>query len=699
MNWEAISEINRLILVNIDKARQELIQLIDAEADEFDELEREIINELLDRVGLYPYFLGENAASYSANIRHAVHSIAFRPDPEKRRFEVLHTGQLEALRVLNQGKNLFLFAPTSFGKTSIAFEFLAQRDFQVAIFIVPTLALMDEVRRDAIKVLECNVYTSVKETIDEGLYVLTQERYLTSAVDLTPDIVFFDEFYKIADKAVAPEHFKNSRDHRSILLNRAWYLVNQTSAQIVALSPTVDSFDPGMEKNEATVLNTTFETVNILDIRIHGDRILDCVHRIQQNEQLPILIYFKSPMSLFNTLAELPKIDASPFLDDYLSWLRENHFPQLQIISALEKGYVAHYGPLPPSIRRHMVRLFNSQGGSSVLLCTATMVEGVNTAAKTVILFDKKVANNNLSELGLRNIRGRAGRMGQHKTGNFVYYDDLSKLDESYIDIPIDVHTSKTSDEEKILSGNVPYETDDRTDFMQYCIRKYPTLRVDEFEALYSTIENEAVFLKSGIFWSGMPNNSQLTNTIRFATYNFLQGNRKTNARDIWKNSYAIWLIKAAVESSISSSSAMGVNQSFFKVLDENLDVEMNREQISKFIFNSFRHGLPAFLTLMSDLIPEIYEHIYGVELEINGQKLNYKFFAESCSKLFTDFDLFELEDIGIPLQLSMKLVSRGVDLNLVFANRQAFLTQFAEWDFLSEVERWILEDATGALK
>lgn len=700
MDWLIVSDINRLILSDTEQAREKLIQLIDQNADGLSDIEKMIINELLDRVGLYPYFLEGNDSSFSASLRHAVHSIAYRPIAAQRGLDVLHSGQLEALKILHQGKNLLLFAPTSFGKTSLAFEFLAQKDFDIAVYIVPTLALMDEVRRNALKRLKCSVYTSIRNEVNDGLYVLTQERYITARVKLSPDLIVFDEFYKISDKAVVPERFRNKREHRSILLNRAWHKAKQTQAQVLALSPSVDHYDPAIQDGETVILNTDFETVNIIDIRVHEERLNDCIARVKQNEQYPILIYFKSPASLFETLSMLPAIEVSPFLFLYHQWLKETYFSELQILKALEKGYVAHYGPLSPSIRRHVVRLFGSDYGSDLLLCTATMVEGVNTAAKTVILFDKKVSTSNLSSLALRNIRGRAGRMGKHKIGYFVYYDDLSKIDESYLDIPIDSSTQKTAIEERIISDSSYSDesSGEYSKFMQKCIRKYPTLRFDDFETLYEAIDDEEFLTDLDIFWTGVPTNNQLYETFNFAHKKFLQGDRKNSLYHALKFYPTIWLIKAASEKSASRRSPGEVRASFFNTLDRLLANSINREDFNKFLFNAFRHSVPDTLRLMSELIPEIFEFVYGEKLAENGKKLDYTYFAEACSKVFTDVELFELEDIGMPLQISFDLLSRGVDLNLAFTDKSTFSAESSQWTFLNTVERWIIGDIGDAL-
>ena len=58
---------------------------------------------------------------------------------------ILNRYQMEILNILNEN-NLFLSAPTSFGKTFLMLEFIKRNEGKLnnIIFIIPTLALMNE---------------------------------------------------------------------------------------------------------------------------------------------------------------------------------------------------------------------------------------------------------------------------------------------------------------------------------------------------------------------------------------------------------------------------------------------------------------------------------------------------------------------------------------------------------------------------
>jgi hypothetical protein len=57
-----------------------------------------------------------------------------------------------------------------------------------------------------------------------------------------------------------------------------------------------------------------------------------------------------------------------------------------------------------------------------ILICTSTLIEGVNTAAKSVLIYDKKINREDYDFFTFSNIRGRAGRLGQHHVGQVFLF-------------------------------------------------------------------------------------------------------------------------------------------------------------------------------------------------------------------------------------------------------------------------------------
>jgi len=84
-------------------------------------------------------------------------------------------------------------------------------------------------------------------------------------------------------------------------------------------------------------------------------------------------------------------------------------------------GVGVHHGRIPRALASRFVTLFN-QNILPVLICTSTLIEGVNTAAKSVLIYDKTIFRRNYDFFTFSNIRGRAGRLGQHYVGQIFLF-------------------------------------------------------------------------------------------------------------------------------------------------------------------------------------------------------------------------------------------------------------------------------------
>jgi len=76
----------------------------------------------------------------------------------------------------------------------------------------------------------------------------------------------------------------------------------------------------------------------------------------------------------------------------------------------LKKGVGIHHGRLPKYIQREVIKLFN-QREIKEIFCTTTIIEGVNTTAKNVIIASSKKARIDLEKFDLLNIEGRSRKV------------------------------------------------------------------------------------------------------------------------------------------------------------------------------------------------------------------------------------------------------------------------------------------------
>jgi hypothetical protein len=384
----------------------------------------EFLTGLVRRVGLFPYLttaeLGDAdllAREYHRPIGQHVEDLVF------------HTEQARAYQRLLDGENLILSASTSFGKSLLIDALLATGYYANAVVVVPTIALLDETRRRLSR-FDYKVITHASQRpADRNVFVMTQERLLDYP-DL-PGIDFFaiDEFYKL-DPSADPD--------RAALLNQAFYRLLKTGAQFFLLGPNVHAIPDGLDIDAAFV-QTSYRTVAVDVIRVPSagtdrQRLIDLCRGLTE----PTIVFCKSP-------ARTREV-ASWFLDEGLTarddrseeageWAADAYDPEWLVSRALREGVGIHHGRLPRALAHLIVELFNG-GNLRFLICTSTLIEGVNTAAKNVVVFDNRIAAKRIDFFTYRNIRGRSGRMFRHFVGRVFLFHAPPTNELPSVDIP-----------------------------------------------------------------------------------------------------------------------------------------------------------------------------------------------------------------------------------------------------------------------
>jgi hypothetical protein len=93
------------------------------------------------------------------------------------------------------------------------------------------------------------------------------------------------------------------------------------------------------------------------------------------------------------------------------------------LATVLEKGIGFHYGNIPLLIREEVEELFK-EGILKFLVCTSTLIEGVNLPCRSIFLMGpKKGRGNPMQPDDFWNLAGRAGRLGHEFQGNVFCID------------------------------------------------------------------------------------------------------------------------------------------------------------------------------------------------------------------------------------------------------------------------------------
>ena len=405
----------------------------------------DLINATLFAVGLEPYTV-ERARSLS--FAEALQVEQNRVRLNSRNEIILHKEQEQVYLKLLSGTSVLLTAPTSFGKSVLIDAFICSKRPKCCVILVPTIALLDEVRRrlqshaNGYKILTQATATPAEYSI----YVMTPERYLEIEERPSPDFFVIDEFYKLAIPYDSGSQSGSivEFDERSVALNLCYRELSASNAQFLMCSPYVESIGEMLCRN-GDRFTTNFSPVRQqyefrTDWNKEADRIPDIKSLIRDGNLGQTLIYCKSPRSsesLSIILCGVTSITDERIVHLICEWLGRNYGQDWSLITCLRHRIGYHHSPLPRAIQRALIRLFN-EGQLSYLTCTSTIIEGVNTSAESVIIFDNKQGTKIIRDrFTFNNISGRAGRLGKHFTGRIISYYPLPDSSTMSISSPL----------------------------------------------------------------------------------------------------------------------------------------------------------------------------------------------------------------------------------------------------------------------
>lgn len=412
-------------------ARELVIRALDL-GDLFKDLDG-LLNTLAHRVGLYPY-----AAPDQLNFIDRLGYEAHRPIDLTLEGQpiVFHRDQAAVYRELMDGESVVLSAPTSFGKSLVIDALIASGRFGVVVLIVPTIALVDETRRRLNRFRSTHkIVTHPDQPLEQqSILVMTQERALERDDVKRIDLLIIDEFYKL--------DLPQSGDmDRASALNHAFYKLKKLAKQTYLLGPNIDGIDDDVERRLGfKIRKTAFNTV-VSEVYLRRPKpskkaaFLKLVGELKE----PTLIYCKSPKQANDVVRLLAESDTThdvPRLNDAADWVADTFHPEWSLVRALRRGVGMHHGQVPRALAQFIVSNFK-EGRLNYLVCTSSLIEGVNTAAKNVIVYENRIGTPPLDYFTFRNIQGRAARMRRHFIGRVFLFDAPPGKTEGIVDIPV----------------------------------------------------------------------------------------------------------------------------------------------------------------------------------------------------------------------------------------------------------------------
>jgi len=625
---------------------------------------REVLSSLARSVGLWNYIDKETADYRDAMVADAVTS-------DELDGITFHREQIAALNTLLSGKNLVLSAPTSFGKSLLIDALLATGRYRRVAIVLPTIALLDEFRRRIERRFRDRftlvMYHSQESSgKDNVIFLGTQERLINRSDLGRIDLAVVDEFYKLDP---------TRQDDRSATLNAAVYQLLRRSNQFFFLGPNIETVRISADNRwKFEFLHTRFSTVAVDTFDLTGIKNKEerLVGELKRQDNWPALVFISSPDRANQLASSLTEDVSFAAVRDMSEWMDLNFGEGWELSRAVASGVAVHHGRIPRSLASQFVRMFN-KGTLPILICTSTLIEGVNTAAKSVLIYDKQIARKDYDFFTFSNIRGRAGRLGEHHVGS-VYlfhappseqsvevepplFGDLDDApDELVVHISDEDSTPAISDRVAELARTMEFTPDE--------LRLASSVGLEDAAAL-KQLTRTASRQGARIHWGGSPKYDDILAVCR-----------------------VICAVRNPGEFGVRSAAQLAVYLNNLRLHDELKSFFLwhsssykgqPRQQDNVFRFlRSCEYGLPQLFSVVELFAKRI------------RSATNYSLFIAEMPRWFRAEILKNLDEQGVPVQISERFIEPNDSLDLLrrrlieeARNPQSRLTAFEkQWVF-----------------
>jgi hypothetical protein len=623
-----------------DEGLQELVLRALEQREEFNSC-GVIVDSLVREVGLYPYLEPEEL-EFRDRLALEVHR------PPNLEGLVFHGPQARVYWTLMQGDNVVLSAPASFGKSLIIDAIVATEKFRNILVVVPTIALIDETRRRLSQRFrgQYKVVTHrSQEPGERNIFIVTQERALE--FDHIGDMDFFvvDEFYKLTPRA-------DYEDERCFRLNEVFYRIAKTRKQFYMLGPSVLGLSGNLQSHLSyRVFLETYRTVvsELHDMRSPQDEwgaLTDLCRELKD----PTIIFCSSPNRAMRVAQEMLSAGITSQTNETGSaanWVAQNYHPEWHFVKALASGMGIHHGRIPRALAQYAVRAFN-QENIRFLICTSTLIEGVNTKAKNIIVFDNLIDRTPIDFFTFSNIRGRSGRMGQHFIGHVYLFHEPPSEELPLVDVPAFSQSEDTPesllmqiDEEDLTPRSkerLKPLTEQET--VDYEVLKKNAVDPRRQIALATEIGSNPNYYGPLLRWTNIPTTSQLQ-AVCDLIWKYFDG-AKLARGSVWSSKQLAFLI-GRLRGGPSTAELIQAQNSFLQ------DADKAVQQVLDFLRLWAGFHFPRLL-LVLDRIQK------GVFRRVGMAAGDYELFATRVENRFLDSTIIALDEYGIPIEVSLKI-------------------------------------------
>ena len=289
------------------------------------------------------------------------------------------------------------------------------------------------------------------------------------------------------------------------------------------------------------------------------------------------------------------------------------------------------------------------------------MIEGVNTSAENIIIYDNRNGNPRIDSFTHKNISGRAGRMGQYLVGNVFCLEQLPEQESQIVAFPLGQQDENSPI--NLLAGIQPGHLSEQSsqslsqfaknsDIPIEIIRKHPSYDVETLEQAYKLISELPISDMDQIATATKPRKYQLELLTRFIKIaeNRVLGRQQLNYEDsdelynklreyIYADTHTAYMRKQInyIYSVVGSVAARS------DATDRELSI----------VRNIFKHAVSRALSLLQDLLNYEYKLLDREPIANLGWLLH----IFENSHLPSSFSA--LEEMGIPIETLEKIVTQ----------------------------------------
>lgn len=204
---------------------------------------------------------------------------------------------------------------------------------------------------------------------------------------------------------------------------RTFLSTNQISIKEILFEPTIriyiQAWKKEIQEKHGGLPDITSSTLTLPSNARVQDKIERVIQYIQQNNYGKTMLYCMQPSKTIQYVKQYITNHADNHSTNsryikFLEHIRHTYniadsINDWSLYKALKKNVAVHHGRLPRYIQNEILRQFN-RGPIDILFCTSTIVEGVNTEARNMVLINSSKGRASLTTFDIKNISGRAGR-------------------------------------------------------------------------------------------------------------------------------------------------------------------------------------------------------------------------------------------------------------------------------------------------